>query len=895
MIGTHYLNTVFSPRSIAVFGATETNDSPGELVFRNLVEAGYTGKLYAVNPKYKEVRGKACYASIEDIPDTIDFVVIATPASTIPDIITQCGEAGVKGALVVSGGFSDSGRKGVRLEKDMFDKARQYGINIIGPDSMGLMRPAQGVNATYSLNTAKPGNLALVSQSNALCSAMLDWAAHRNIGFSTVVSVGGATSVDFGDVLDFLALDRRTDSILLYIEDIHDARGFMSGLRAASRMKPVVVIKSGSAYSGGRYGLPEQENSCSDAVFSAALERAGVVRAKRVSQLFAAAQLLASGVRVNHIRLAIISNGKGPARMASDRAIEMGIQIPVLENKTIEKVEPLVPKNISRINPIDLQPCASADDYEVAMTAALEDQNVDGVLAILTPQAETETKESAQRVIDVAKKVKGKKPVLTCWIGAALAREGQKLLSDSKVATFHTPESAVEAFGYLTEYRGNQKLLMQVPATTDEYGEADIEGAKLIIEAVMSEGRKSLSAIEAKAVLSAFRIPVVHSVLTRSPAEALVAAESVGFPVAMKVSAPGLTNKSDFGGVHLNIPNAAAVRMVYQELQTAMKEHHPDVALDGISVEHMYTGRDSRELMIGVKRDPVFGPVISFGAGGSNAEIYHDVAVALPPLNDFIINKTIAKTRVSRLLGEYRNMERVNCEALKRTLQRISDMVCELPEILEMEINPLIVDPEGVIAADASFKVGYPPASQARYDHMAIHPYPSYLTETIQNSDGELIHIRPIRPEDGELEQEFVRNLSEESRYMRFMQTMRELTPELLVRFTQIDYDREMCFIAVSRDENGKEVELGVSRYAISPDGRSCEFALVVADSMQSKGLGSQLMRVLINTARAKGLEYIEGDVLANNVGMLKLMNRLGFEIEKPSYDDGVVIVKKRL
>lgn len=894
-MGTHYLNTVFSPRSIAVFGATETNDSPGELVFRNLVDAGYTGKLYAINPKYSEVRGKPCYTHIEDVPDTIEFVVIATPASTIPDIITQCGEAGVKGALVVSGGFSDSGRKGVRLEKSMFDKARQYGIHVIGPGSLGLMRPVQGVNATYSPNTAKAGNLALVSQSNALCSAMLDWASERNIGFSTVISLGGASSVDFGDVLDYLALDHRTDSILLYVENINDARGFMSGLRAASRMKPVVVIKSGSAMSGDHYGLPKDPNGCSDAVFNAALERAGVVRAKRVSQLFAAAQLLASGVRVTHNRLAIISNGKGPGMMACDRAIEMGLQVPVLETKTIEKLEPLTPKNTPRLNPIDLQPCASADDYELALKSTLDDQYVDGVLAILTPQAESESADSAQRIIDTAKQMKGKKAILTCWMGEQLAEEGRKMFNEANIPTFHSPEIAVEAFSYLAEYRGNQKLLMQVPETTNNHDEADIESARMIIEAVMSEGRKSLSPIESKAILSAFRIPVVHSVLTRSPAETLVAAESVGFPVAMKVAAPGLSNKSDFGGVQLNIPNAAAVRQVYQELHNVMREHHPDVILDGITVEHMYTGRDSREVMIGVDQDPVFGPVITFGAGGTGGEIYQDVAVALPPLNDYIINKTIAKTRISRTLREYRNMEQVDCDALKDTLLRISDMICELPEILEMEINPLIVDPQGVIAADATFKVGYPPASQARYDHMAIHPYPHYLTETIQSSDGQLIHIRPVRPEDGQLEQDFVRNLSEESRYMRFMQTMRELTPELLVRFTQIDYDREMCFLAVTKDEEGKERELGVSRYAIAPDGKSCEFALVVADDMQSKGLGSQLMRILINTARAKGLEYIEGDVLANNVGMLKLMKRLGFEIAKQSYDEGVVLVTKHL
>lgn len=460
---------------------------------------------------------------------------------------------------------------------------------------------------------------------------------------------------------------------------------------------------------------------------------------------------------------------------------------------------------------------------------------------------------------------------------------------------FRTPDAAVEAFSYLAKYRSNQKMLMQVPASVEQQAsEPDVEGARLIIESVLAQGRRMLSITESRAILSAFRIPSVPTILTRSPAEALVAAESVNFPVVMKISSPDIIHKSDVNGVRLNINSARRVRSVYQELLEDTGRNAPEARIEGVTVEPMYRGSNGRELMIGVVRDPVFGPVISFGTGGTAVEVHRDRAVALPPLNDYMIKKTICRTRSAKMLVEFRNMPEINFPALRQVLQRVSEMVCELPEIIEMDINPLMANPDGVVAVDARFSIGYPKGAAQPYDHMAIHPYPNNQVKHQQLADGTNILIRPIRPEDAEMEQEFVRNLSKQSRYMRFMQSLRELTPDMLVRFTQIDYDREVAFLGIAR-EDGKDVQVGVSRYSINPDRASCEFALVIADSWQNRGLGGLLMQTLIDVARQRGLRVIMGEVLAENTGMLKLMERLGFEKRKSEHDSGVVIVTKRL
>ncbi len=900
-MGHHYLNQVFSPANVAVFGASERENAVGTLLLQNMLAAEFKGDIYPVNPKHKTVQGLTCYPDLHKINKPVDLAIIATPANKVINIVRECGEAGCRGVVVLSSGFSDNGVRGKRLEAKLLEVVHEYGLHLIGPNCMGIMRPQVGLNATFSKNQARTGNVALVSQSGAMATAILDWAATRQVGFSTVATLGDAADVDFGDVLDYLALDPKTSSILLYIEGVHDARGFMSGLRAASRMKPVVVLKAGR-YAEGAKAASSHTGAMvgGNDAFDAAMDRAGVVRVGSVSQLFAAAEILSSGIRIEGNRLMIITNAGGAGVMATDRVVETGVRMAELPDALIKRLNKVLPANWSKNNPANILGDATPERYEEVLEICLENEEMDGVLTILTPQAMTDPKGVAEAIVRASEKNKknhkNKKPILACWMGNELVSAGRDCLSAARIPNFHTPEAAVESFAYLANYRNNQKLLMQVPSSSAEPSNPpDVRGARLIIESVLADGRKSLSTTESRAILAAFRIPSLPTILTRSPTEALVAAESVGYPVVMKISSPDVLHKSDVNGVRLNINSAHTVRSVYQELRQLTLEAIPDARIDGVTVEPMYRGHAARELIIGVVRDPIFGPVISFGAGGTAVEVHRDHAVVLPPLNSYMIRKTINRTRIARLLKNFRNLPAIDFSALEDVMLRVSELVCELPEVVEMDINPLMINAEGAVAVDARFTVAYPKGASGRYDHMAIHPYPRDLVRHQQLADGTDILIRPVRPEDAEMEQSFVRNLSGESRYMRFMQALRELTPEMLVRLTQIDYDREMAFMVLARGKNGKDVEVGVSRYAINPDQNSCEFALVITDAWQNRGLGGLLMQVLIESARDKGLSTIIGDVLSHNTGMLKLMDRLGFERHVSPMDSGVVIVTKRL
>ena len=892
-MGQHNLRMLFSPKSVAVIGASERANAVGEIVFRNMLESGYRGLLYAVNPAHQEVQGQRAYASIEEIQTPVEMVVICTEAETVPDIIEACGKRGVRAAVVLSAGFTEASARGAALERTMLANAKNYGVRIIGPNCLGIIRTALGLNATFFKGRIKSGNLALVSQSGALCTAILDWAPTNDIGFSSVVSMGAASDVDFGEILDYLATDAQTSSILIYVEGIHKVRGFMSALRAAARSKPVFVIKVGRHDAGSRAARSHTGALVgSDDVFDAALRRAGVVRVESIGGLFSAAKSLASRHRYSGNRLAIITNGGGPGVMATDRAVDVGVSVASLCHETIDRLNQVLPAIWSHNNPVDIIGDATPQRYHDAIRICMADPGVDGVLVILTPQAMTQPLEVATLLVEDAGTFS--KPLLTSWMGAAQTMEGRARFAQAGIPSSSTPEAAVEAYSYITTYHRNQHLLAQVPGPLSHRDAPDVAGARMLIESVLAERRKVLSEMESKALLSAFHIPVANTVVARSPSEALLLAEEFGFPVAMKINSPDITHKSDTGGVKLNLMNAAAVRNAYHEITEGVRTNRPDARIDGVALQPMVCKPNGRELMVGVISDPIFGPVISFGVGGTAVEVLRDRAIALPPLNGFLARELIGGTRVAKLLGSFRHMPPVHMEALESLLLRVSEMVCELPWLREMDINPLIVDEHGLSAVDARVMVDYAPVSADRYAHMAIHPYPAHLMTHWQLPNGTDVTIRPMRPEDAAIEQEFVRHLSDEAKYFRFMHAVQELSEPMLVRFTQLDYDRELALIAVT-EEKGREVEIGVCRYAINPDGESCEFALVVSDQWQHKGIGHRLMGSLIDAARSKGLKAMEDEVMSSNHEMLKLVATLGFTVATSQEDSSIKKITKLL
>ena len=889
----HYLNILFCPQSVAVFGASDRTDSVGGVVFENLRTSGFAGPIFPINPKREVVQGVPAFASLAKVGQPVDLAVVCTPAESVPDIIESCGKLGVKGAIILTAGFGEGGPEGLALEKKVVEAAQRYGLRFIGPNCLGAMRPSTGFNATFNKGSAKPGHLALVSQSGALCTAILDWAQVSDVGFSSVISMGASADVDFGEILDFLVHDPLTESILLYIEGIRHSRSFMSALRAAARVKPVIVVKVGRHAAGIKAAQSHTGALVGgDDVFDAALRRAGVVRVQSVTQLFALAQALSSRYRRCGDQLAIVTNAGGPGVLATDRAADLGLQFAELSEETMQTLNAGLPPTWSHSNPVDIIGDATAERYEHAISACMADDNVDGVLAILTPQAMTAPSEVAQKVIDLA--MNHDKPLLACWMGEAQVADARKLFSAARIPQFASPELAVETFAFISAFYQNQQMLMQTPGPYSQRDEPDVVGARMLIEGVLAEKRTVLSEMESKALLSSFRIPVAQTMVARSPNEALLIASQLGFPVAMKIHSPDITHKSDVGGVRLNLANAQAVRSAYHEIIEAVNLNRPGARLDGISIEPMVTKPNGRELMVGIVTDPVFGPVVTFGAGGTAVEVLGDRAVALPPLNRYLASTMINSTRVSKLLNAFRNMPPADVEALQMILLRVSEMVCELPWIKEMDINPLILDEHGALAADARIIVGGATISSDRYAHMAISPYPAHLVSRWQLADGTNVTLRPIRPEDANMTQQFVRDLSERSRYFRYMNSQRELTQSMLSRFTQIDYDCEMALIAVTVKE-GQETEMGVARYAINPDGKSCEFALVISDAWQGHGIGHKLMTSLIDVARSKGLTTMEGEVLVDNSSMIALCKSLGFVVSHVPDDSGVRRVVRKL
>jgi len=870
------IEAVLCPASVAVVGASATPGSIGDVLCRNLREGGFRGPVFYVNPRHASIGDEPSYPDVRSLPQAVDVAIIATPPPTLPTVLEHCGVRGVRGAIIVSAGFREGGEEGAAFERSMLQVARRYGLRLLGPNSFGVIRTDNGFNASCGAALPQPGRLALVSQSSALCAATLDWARSRHVGFSTVISTGVGDDIGSGDVLDFLARDAATDGIMLYLEGVGDARRFMSALRAAARVKPVVVMKAGRSLEG-RGSLAFHTGSLvgGDDVFDAAMRRAGVLRIRDFGQLYSAASTLGAGVRMRGRRLGIVTNAGGPGQLAADRAGDRWLPVARLDDTTLAQLHALLPPSMAEGNPVYVRGDASAQVYAQAAQACLQDREVDALLAILTPFALTDADRFATELIAVA--TAQRKPVFTCWMGGAAVTAARQRFAENRVPTFPTPEAAVDAIAALALFTANQEQLLQVPAPLGPTSTPDRATAQRLLDAARAAGNEWLNPADSKELLAAFGIPIVRSRPAYSADEAEQVAAAIGYPVAMKILSPDIAHKTDVGGVRLGRTDARSVRDGYENMLRDVAIARPDARLEGVLIEPMYVERHGRELMIGAVRDPVFGPAISFGLGGTMVEVIRDRAVALPPLNPYLARDLIRRTRASLALQPLRGAPAAAQDAIEDMLLRVSEIVCELPDVGAIDINPVIVTASGAIAVDARIGVLPVPQPQRLYRHMAIHPYPSALEFPLELPDGQQARIRAIRPEDAELERDFVHRLSEQSRFLRFMFGLQDLSPAMLSRFTQIDYDRELALIVVLRLPDGAEQQIGVARYITLPDEETCEFAIVVSDEWQGKGVARRLFQCLIDIARDRRIKVMTGITLRENTRMIDLSRSLGF------------------
>lgn len=867
------LDFLFRPASIAVVGASDRAHSVGATIMRNLLNAGFEGPIWPVNLRRDTVAGRPAYRRATDLPSAPELGVICTPPQTLPGIIAELGHIGTRAAVVVTGGFArqtaDDGRS---LTAAMLEAARPHLLRILGPNCVGLLVPGRNINASFAHAQALSGNVAFVSQSGALATAMLDWALAHGVGFSHFVSLGDSADVDFGDVIDYLASDPDTRAILLYIESVTSARKFMSAARAAARNKPVIAVKAGRVPDGAKAATSHTGALAGrDDIYEAALARAGIVRVETTLELFDAAETLTHARPLPGNRLAIMTNGGGPGVMATDFLIAGGGRLASLPETTLHALDLALPSTWSRGNPVDIIGDAPVERYVASLRALLDSPDCDAVLFIHAPTAIVPSADIARACVPLIRQ--SRRNVFACWMGGESVREADALFHEAGVPTYASPEHAVRGFLQLDHYRRGQELLMQTPPAIAEAFLPDTAAARTVIEAALAQGRSMLSEKEAKQVLAAYGIPVVETHVASDADEAVRIAAQIGFPVALKIVSPEVSHKSEVGGVALGLQSEEQVRTAVHTMSARCAEIRPDARVTGFAVQRMVDAARSHELIVGIVSDPVFGPVVLFGQGGVAVEVTADKAVALPPLNPALAGELISRTRVSRLLDGYRDRLPADRAALQLALVKISQLTIDLPEIAELDINPLLASAAGIIALDARARITRAIAPGS--DRLVIRPYPGDLEERI-TVDGRVILLRPIRPEDEPQHREFLARTSPNDVQLRFFYLKREFSHSELARFTQIDYDREMAFIATAMNEQGVPETLGVARAIFDPDNTSAEFAILVRSDLQGKGLGRALLSKLIRYCRDRGTKKLVGEVLSSNKRMLALCASLG-------------------
>ncbi|MET0981573.1 MAG: bifunctional acetate--CoA ligase family protein/GNAT family N-acetyltransferase [Telluria sp.] len=883
------LDHFFTPDSVAVVGASARPGSVGATVLANVVSGGFGGPVWPVNPKYRELLGLPVFGDVGHLPRAPGLAVVCTPVITVPRIVARLGALGCRAVVVLSAGFDATAPDGSSLRQAVLDAARPHLVRILGPNCVGLLVPGIGLNASFAPVAALPGRLAFVAQSGALVTAVLDWARERRIGFSSFISVGDGTDVDLGDLLDYLGGDAGTDAILLYAESVRQARKFMSAARSAARAKPTVIVKAGRAPEAARAAFSHTGALAgADLVVDAALRRAGMLRVHTTAELFDAVAILAHRLRPGAGRLAILTNGGGPGVMATDALMEAHGTLARLGEATLERLGQGLPANWPRANPVDIIGDAPVERYRHALRALLDSPDADAVLLIHAPTAIVPAAEVARALLPLLRA--SSRPVLCCWLGGASVAQARHLCLDAGLPVFDTPEAAVRALMQLLDYGRNQALLMQVPAA-GSLAVPDRASARARVANLLAAGSGQVGEADAKALLADYGIPVVATEIAADEAGAVAAAGRIGYPVALKILSPDVVHKSDVGGVALDLGDEAALRDALRRMRERVLALRPGARLSGFTVQAMARRPRALELIVGLSVDPVFGPVVLFGQGGVAVEATADGSIGLPPLNRVLARDMIARTRVARLLAGFRDTPPADLDALADVLVRVGQMAADLPELCELDINPLLADSGGVLALDARMRLA-PAAGADPLARLAILPYPDALERQVETKLGRLT-LRPIRPEDAPAHQAFFRSLTPEDVHFRMFGSARELSPAQLARFTQIDYAREMAFILTRTAPGGEAETLGVARVVADPDNIVGEFAIVVRSDLKGNGLGTVLMEALIDYCRECGLHDIVGVALADNVRMHALARRLGFSVE--AEEGGMVAMRRSL
>ncbi len=888
------LDKIFNPHRVAVIGASDSPTSVGYTVLRNLIGSGFRGVVFPVNLKRESVQGIEAHKDIDSLPYAPDLAVICTPARTVPGIVRQCGEAGTRGLVIISAGFREIGEEGRKLEHEILDEQAKFeGMRILGPNCLGVIVPGIHFNASFAAATPKKGHIGFISQSGALCTSVLDWAIEGDIGFSYFVSVGNMLDVDMGDLIDYFGSATDTQSIILYIESVTEAREFMSAARAFARSKPIVAFKAGRFTESARAAASHTGAMAGvDAVYEAAFQRAGIERIFQIEDMFDCAELLARQQPPKGDRLAIITNAGGPGVMTSDAVIDRGGKLAAFSEETLAKLNESLPRFWSHGNPVDVLGDAPPERFAKALEIVLSDKGVDAVLVILTPQAMTDATATARAVGEVASRAH--KPVLAAWMGGQMVSEGMQLFNEAGIPSYGTPEQAVRAFMHLVSYAQNLATLHETPRDIPMSFTLDRQRLRGVFDTILTEGSEILSENVSKAFLEAYEIPVTKPHLARSPNEAAEVAQRLGYPVVLKIHSPQISHKTDVGGVVLNLSADEAVRKTYEQMVQRAAEKRPDATIHGVTVQKMVTYPNSFELILGAKKDPVFGAVIMVGMGGIAAEVFRDRALGLPPLNESLARGMLESLKSWPLLQGYRGKPGVNIDRLIEIIMRFSYLVADYPEIKEVDVNPLLATPEDVVALDARVVVDRDLVAHTirPYIHLAIRPYPDEFVTERKLKDGTPVVLRPIKPEDEPMWHELLAGCSTQSIWFRFSYLFKQTTHEMATRFCFIDYDREIGIVA-EVEEDGQRKLIGVGRLVADVNHEAAEYAVIVVDRWHGRGLGGLLTDYCCEVAKRWGVKRIVAETSKDNARMLATFRDRGFELSDQEED--VVLVRKDL